>query len=138
MKDELDKMYQEAIELHPELEGLPQPHVPNQKDDLVDQILDIINAQTWFLKWGEVMMQYTIEGEEKDNMRKRCECSQLWLDRARGLLKEVTSTEDRVRKKLAVLKEILWLTTCPDFNEFQRKQFAPIWNEQLILWAQKI
>jgi hypothetical protein len=131
-------LYEEAIQLHPELAALPQPHLPNPEDDIVDQILDVINAQTWFAKWGEIMMEYTVEGEDKEEMRKRCECSLLWLERANWILNEFATTEDRVHKKIALLRELLWITTYPYFNDFQREHFVPVWNLQVIRWAQQV
>jgi hypothetical protein len=84
------------------------------------------------------MMEYTMEGPEKQGLRYRRDCSQLWLDRAIILFEEFTSTEDRVHQKIALLRELLWISTYPYFTEFQREKFIPIWNDQVILWAQRV
>jgi len=138
MKQLLEEAYQGTIMEHPELANLPKPRIPNPQDEVLDQILDVINAQTWFLKSSEIMMEYTMEGPEKQGLRYRRDCSQLWLDRAIILFEEFASTEDRVHQKIALLRELLWISTYPYFTEFQREKFIPIWNDQVILWAQRV
>jgi hypothetical protein len=134
----LEEAYQNTISEHPELANLPKPCIPNPEDDVLDQILDVINAQTWFMKSSEVMLEYTIEGPDKESIKRRRDCSKLWLDRAIFLFDEFASTEDRIHRKIALLRELLWISTYPYFEDIHRQKFIPIWNDQVILWAQII
>jgi hypothetical protein len=115
------------VEMHPELEGLPEPTILNEDDAVEDQILDMINTHVWMEATTRVIMEYTVEGEDKETLKSRAMASAMVVERCKALLPELGNPG-------RVLGEVVWATTMPVTDE-AIKIFRAIWISMTMTWA---